>query len=86
MHVCMYACMHVCMYACMHVCMYVCMYVYKPTQPTIPPIALTNARNVILLTLRWPRKLKLRKFLSACWLVLMYDSKVLTIDARIISK
>ena len=31
--------------------MYVCMYVYKPTQPTIPPIALTNARNVILLTL-----------------------------------
>ena len=27
------------------------MYVYKPTQPTIPPIALTNARNVILLTL-----------------------------------
>ena len=32
------------------------------------------------------KEIKLRKFSSACWLVLMYDSKVLTIDARIISK
>ena len=44
---------------------------------------MTVKRDVISIlkgSLSWPRKLKSRTISSACWLSLMYDGKVLTIE------
>ena len=39
-----------------------------------------DVMSTVKRSLSWPRKLKSRTISSACWLSLMYDGKVLTIE------